>query len=61
MRILRKLFYAVAYSWLILFFVYQGLVWMKNYRNILIRKRELEALKTVNTPPPGFKIFHGAN
>lgn len=52
MRFLRKLFYAVSYSWLILFLVYQGLIYLKNYRNYLLRKRELDALKTVNTPPP---------
>lgn len=52
MRILRKLFYALAYSWLILFVVFQGLIWAKNYRHFLLRKRELEAAKTVNTPPP---------
>ena len=52
MRIIRKLFYALAYSWLILFLVYQGLIWAKNYRHFMLRKRELAAAKTVNTPPP---------
>ena len=55
MRFLRKLFYAVTYSWLIIFFVYQGLIYLKHYRNILLKRRELEAAKTGEIWCSGFK------